>query len=59
VNKNGKPEDLKIVFAEANAVMTDFTISSILEAGIPPIPKDLLPILDKERFEIEYDVVIY
>ena len=59
VNKNGKPEDLKIVFAESNAVMTDFTLSSILEASIPPIPKDLLPILDKERFEIEYDVVIY
>ena len=59
VNKDGKPEDLKIVFAEANAVMTDFTLSSILEASIPPIPKDLLPILDKERFEIEYDVVIY
>lgn len=59
VNRDGKPEDLKIVFAEANAVMTDFTLSSILEADIPPIPKDLLPILDKERFEIEYDVVIY
>ena len=59
VNKQGKPEELKIVFAEANPVMTDFTLSSVLEAKIPPIPQDLLPILDKQRFEIEYDIVIY
>ncbi len=61
VDKKGKISagDVSIVFNEANAVLTDFTIHSILEAEIPPIPQELLATLDKERFEIEYDVVVY
>ena len=61
VDRDGKisPGDLRIVFNEANAVLTDFTLSSILEAEIPPIPQELIPKLDRGRFEIEYDVVVY
>ena len=59
VNKAGKPEDISFVFSEANAVFADFTLSSVLEAKFPPIPGDLLPMLDKERFEVEMDFVIY
>lgn len=59
VNKNGKVEDLEFLFKEANALMEDFTIEAILKADIPPIPKDLLPILEKERVEITYDIVIH
>lgn len=59
VNKDGHTEDISIIFNEANAVLTDFTLTAILKAELPPIPKDLLPILEKERVEIEYDVVIY
>ncbi len=59
VNKAGRPEDVSIVFNEANAVLTDFSLSAILLADIPPIPTDLLPILEKERVEMQYDIVIY
>lgn len=59
VNKNGKVEDIEFLFKEANALMEDFTIEAILKADIPPIPKDLLPILEKQRVEITYDIVIH
>lgn len=59
VNKDGKTEDITILDNKANAVLTDFSLTAILKAEIPPIPKDLLPILEKERVEIEYDIVIY
>jgi len=61
VSKDGKikPQDVKILYNKANPMLTDFTITAILEAEIPPIPQDLLPILDDERVEIEYEFVIY
>jgi outer membrane biosynthesis protein TonB len=59
VNKNGKIEDLEFLFKESNPMMEDFTIEAILKADIPPIPRDLLPILEKERVEITYDIVIH
>jgi len=45
--------------AEADVRMLDFTLRAIMEAEIPPIPADLLPLLDGERLEVEYDVLIY
>lgn len=59
VNKNGKVEDLEFTFKESTPLMEDFTIEAILKAEIPPIPRDLLPILEKERVEINYDIVIH
>ncbi|MFZ4763617.1 MAG: hypothetical protein ACOYMN_01585 [Roseimicrobium sp.] len=59
VNKFGKVEDIEFLFKEANALMEDFTIEAILKADIPPIPSDLLLILEKERVEITYDIVIH
>lgn len=59
VNKNGRVEDLEFLFKEANPLMEDFTIEAILKADIPPIPKDLLLILDKERLPMEYNIVIH
>ncbi len=43
----------------ADARMVDFTLRAILEAEIPPIPQDLLPLLEGGRLEVEYDVLIY
>ena len=44
---------------EADARMIDFTLQAILEAEIPPIPEDLLPLLEGGLFQVEYDVIIY
>lgn len=61
VTKRGKPEDFEVLSkpAESDVRMTDFTLRAIKDAEIPPIPSDLLPMLEKERVEIEYDVLIY
>jgi hypothetical protein len=45
--------------SEADVRMLDFTLRAIMEAEIPPIPADFLPLLDGERLEVEYDVLIY
>lgn len=61
VTKDGKPEDMEVLSKpdEADVRMADFTLRAIKDAEIPPIPKDLLPMLEGERVEIEYDVLIY
>ena len=60
VAKNGKvdPDNLDIVFNEANAELTEIARRSILEAEIPAIPEELLPTLEQGRFGIEYDAVL-
>lgn len=59
VNREGHAEDIRFVEKANNPRMEDFTLEAILKADIPPIPKDLLPMLDKERFMVEYDIIIH
>lgn len=59
VNREGKPEDISFIERANNPRMEDFTLEAILKADIPPIPKDLLPMLEKERFPVEYDIIIH
>ncbi len=59
VNKNGKVEDARITYNRASPLLADVTLEAILMAEIPPIPKELLPVLDRERMEINYDVIIH
>jgi outer membrane biosynthesis protein TonB len=59
VNKKGKIEDLKILEDKASALFSDFTIEAILKAEIPPLPADLVPMLDRERLEMTYNIVIH
>lgn len=59
VNKYGKVEDARITNNRASPLLADVTLEAILMAEIPPIPKELLPVLDRERMEINYDVVIH
>lgn len=59
VNRQGHAEDIRFVEKANNPRMEDFTLEAILEADIPPIPKDLLPMLEKERFMVEYDIIIH
>lgn len=59
VDRNGTPRNLKIVKNDANAIMVDFTLSAILEADIPPMPEEILDILDNGTLDVTYDVIIY
>ena len=59
VNREGKPEDIRFIERANNPRMEDFTLEAILKADIPPIPKDLIPMLENERFPVEYDIIIH
>lgn len=63
VNAKGKVENLRIVNdRESNALLSEFTVRAIRAAEIPPMPRevqDMLPIMDKQRLKIEYNVLIY
>ncbi|MCB1095377.1 MAG: hypothetical protein KDN22_07325 [Verrucomicrobiae bacterium] len=60
VDHAGKVRDLKIENPDkANPVMQDFTLSAVLEAPIPPIPKNLLSDLTDRRLPVTYDIIIY
>jgi outer membrane biosynthesis protein TonB len=58
VNKQGKPEDLKFIEKTGDPRLDDLTLQAILSAQIPPIPAELLPLLDNERLLVEYDILI-
>jgi hypothetical protein len=63
VKKDGKVENLLAVDdKESNPVLTQMTLEAILATELPPMPRqviDLLPIKDKQRLKIEYNVLIY
>jgi hypothetical protein len=58
INKHGKVENLKVVFNEATVELEEIAKQAILAAEIPPIPNDLLPMLENGRLPVDYDVVI-
>jgi outer membrane biosynthesis protein TonB len=60
VNRSGDIEDLRITSAPgtADTRMADFTLRAIQDADIPPIPEDVLPLLDDQRMPVRYDVII-
>ena len=61
VEADGKVRILDVLGdkSKADTRMLEFTLRAIMEAEIPPIPQDLLPLLDRQRLEVEYDVLIY
>jgi hypothetical protein len=59
IDATGQVQNLRIVANDANAIMTDFTLSAILDAEIPAIPPDVLDLLDEGRFNMTYHVIVY
>ena len=63
VNAKGKVENLRIVNdRESTTLLSEFTVRAIRDAEIPPMPREvqsMLPIMDKQRLKIEYNVLIY
>jgi len=59
VNESGKPINLKTVKNNSNSIMTEFTLKSVLDADIPPMPKKIKELLRGRGLEITYDVIIY
>ena len=58
VNRAGHVEQPEFLEKSSNPLMDDFTLDAILSAELPPIPKDLLPLLEDERVPVEYSIII-
>lgn len=63
VNLKGKVEGLKVINdKKSTPVLTELTKCAIMDAEIPPIPADVIPLLpeeDPKRLKMEFNVVLY
>ena len=59
VNEKGDIVDIRLLRNDADPVMVDFSISGILRADIPPVPRDLIELTQDGRMEFEYEIIIY
>lgn len=58
VTESGKVEGIRVVRNSSNESFAACSVRAIMEAEIPPIPKEIVPMLDKGRIEIEYSFTI-
>lgn len=58
VTKDGSIADLEFIQKNASPLLEDVTLDAILKAEIPPLPPDLVPMLNRGRLEMTYNVVI-
>ena len=58
VRTSGKVERVQVLRNSSNESFAACTVRAIMEAEIPPIPKELVPMLEGSRIEIEYSFTI-
>lgn len=58
VRADGKVEKVKVTSNSSNETFAACSVGAIMEAEIPPIPKELIPMLEGNRIEIEYSFTI-
>jgi TonB family protein len=58
VRESGKVERVQVLRNSSNESFAACTVRAIMEAEIPPIPKELVPMLESGRIEIEYSFTI-
>ena len=58
VRENGNVERVQVLRNSSNESFAACTVRAIMEADIPPIPKELVPMLEGSRIEIEYSFTI-
>jgi TonB family protein len=58
VRQNGNVERVQVLRNSSNESFAACTVRAIMEADIPPIPKELVPMLEGSRIEIEYSFTI-
>lgn len=59
VDAGGRIGAVDIVSNTANETLATYTIRSVLEAELPPIPEDVVNILDNQRLEVDFSFTIY
>jgi hypothetical protein len=58
VGPDGKAQKVRVLSNTSNESFASVSISSIIEAEIPPIPPDVVKLLDNGRLEIDYSFTI-
>ena len=58
VRDSGKVERVQVLRNSSNESFAACSVRAIMEAEIPPIPKELVPMLESGRIEIEYSFTI-
>lgn len=58
VKADGKVEKVRVVSNTSNESFASCSVRAIMEAEIPPIPKELAPMLEGNRIEIDYTFTI-
>ena len=58
VRENGRVENIRVVSNSSNESFAACSVQAIMEAEIPPIPKEIVPMLENGRIEIEYSFTI-
>lgn len=58
VNRSGHVEQPEFIEKSSDSLVQDFTLDAILAAELPPIPKELLPLLEEDRIPFEYSIII-
>lgn len=59
INSQGRAENVEILSNSSNSAFAEFSVLSITEAKIPPLPAEVAPLLDDNRLEIQYTFTIY
>lgn len=58
VTKDGKAKKVQVVRNSSNESFASCSVRAVVEAEIPPIPAELIPMLDNGQIEIEYSFTI-
>jgi TonB family protein len=58
VRETGKVEKVEVLRNSSNESFAACSVRAIMEAEIPPIPKELVPMLESGRIEIDYSFTI-
>jgi len=58
VNADGKAGKVRVLNNSSNESFASCCVGAIMEAEIPPIPKELVPMLEGNQIEIEYSFTI-
>jgi outer membrane biosynthesis protein TonB len=59
VNSQGKASQIKVLRNSSNESFAACSVGSIVDAEIPPIPPEILPMLEGGRLEIDFTFAIY
>ncbi len=59
VTPSGGLTNLRVTRNEATTLVTEFSLRAIVDAKIPPMPREVADVLGSSGFEMHYNIIIY